>query len=77
MRSAHPRGYTKANGLSALSEYRGKGIGRTLLERAEEIAKENGTRYPGLASGVQRKMAHAFYEHMGCQKTSYWFRKRL
>ena len=28
-----PRGYTKTNGLGVLPEYRGKGIGRMLLER--------------------------------------------
>ena len=48
-----------------------------LLEKAEEIAEENGTGYLGLASGLQRETAHAFYEHMGYKKTSYWFRKRL
>lgn len=73
----HPSGYTKINGLGVLPEHRGKGIGRMLIERAEESAKANGTMYLGLASGLQRKTAHAFYEHMGYQKTSYWFRKRL
>lgn len=50
----HPRGYTKINGLGGMPEYRGKGIGRMLLEKAEEIAKENGTGYLGLASGMER-----------------------
>ena len=73
----HPNGYTKINGLGVLPEHRGKGIGRMLIEKAEEFAKVNGTMYLGLASGLQRETAHAFYEHMGYQKTSYWFRKRL
>lgn len=73
----HPNGYTKINGLGVLPEYRGKGIGGMLLKRAEELAMENGTRYVGLASGMKREEAHAFYEHMGYRKTSYWFRKRL
>ena len=73
----HPDGYTKINGLGVLPEYRGKGIGRMLLEKTQEIAVENGTGYLGLASGLQRETAHTFYEHMGYQKTSYWFRKRL
>ena len=77
MAIGHPDGYTKINGLGVLPEYRSKGIGRLLLKRAEELAIENGTRYVGLASGVKREEAHAFYEHMGYRKTSYWFRKSL
>ena len=73
----HPAGYTKVNGLGVLQEYRHIGIGRMLLNRAEEEAVANGTRYLGLASGFSREEAHRFYEHMGYRKTSYWFRKRL
>ena len=73
----HPNGYTKINGLGVLPEYRGKGVGGMLIEKAEEFAKVNGTMYLCLASGLHRETAHAFYEHMGYQKTSYWFRKRL
>ena len=73
----HPNGYTKINGLGVLPEYQNKGIGRMLVKRAEELAIENGTRYLGLASGFTREEAHAFYEHMGYKKTSYWFSKSL
>ena len=73
----HPGGYTKVNGLGVLPAYRRRGIGRRLLERAEALAVENGTRYVGLASGLSREDAHGFYAHLGYQKTSYWFRKRL
>ncbi len=73
----HPDGYTKINGLGVLPGYRGRGIGGMLLQKAEELAVENGTRYLGLASGFRREEAHAFYEHMGYRKTSYWFRKSL
>ena len=77
MAIGHPGGYTKINGLGVLPEYRGMGIGGMLLKRAEDAAMENGTRYVGLASGFKREEAHAFYERMGYQKTSYWFRKSL
>ena len=73
----HPTGYTKINGLGVLPEYRNMGIGRKLLEQAEQEAVRNGTRYLGLASGLTRENAHKFYEHMGYRKTSYWFRKRV
>lgn len=68
----HRRGYTKADGLSALSEYRGKGIGRMPLEKAEEIAKENGTRYPGLASGDETRRGKNFQTAFGkCWERAY------
>ena len=73
----HPNGYTKINGLGVLPEYQNKGVGGMLLKHAEKMAIENGTRYIGLASGFRREEAHAFYEHMGYQKTSYWLRKSL
>ena len=77
MAIGHPDGYTKINGLGVLPEYRNNGIGGMLLKRAERVAEENGTGYIALASGFRRDEAHAFYDHMGYQKTSYWFRKRL
>ena len=73
----HPNGYTKVNGLGVLKEYRNKGIGKLLMKQAEKEAVANGTGYIGLASGSSRKNAHRFYEQMGYQRTSYWFRKRL
>ena len=73
----HPNGYVKINGLGVRQEYRRKGIGKALLEAAERVAIDSGAPYIGLASGFAREEAHAFYEHNGYQKTSYWFRKRL
>ena len=73
----HPTGYTKINGLGVLPEYRKMGIGKKLIEQAEQEAVRNGTRYLGLASGLTRENAHKFYEHLGFKKTSYWFRKRV
>ena len=73
----HPDGYVKINGLGVRGEYRGKGIGKALLEAAERIAIDNGAPYVGLASGFAREDAHAFYEHLGYKRTSYWFRKNL
>ena len=73
----HPDGYLKMNGLGVLPEYRGQGIGKLLLDRVEKLARETGTLYIGLASGMGRTEAHSFYEHLGYRKTSYWFRKNL
>ena len=73
----HPNGYIKMNGLGVLPEYQHQGIGRLLLNRVEKLARECGALYIGLASGLRRTEAHDFYEHLGYQKTSYWFRKNL
>ena len=73
----HPRGYVKMNGIGVLPEYQCQGIGKELMEHVECFASENGAPYVGLASGINRVEAHAFYENSRYQKTSYWFRKSL
>ena len=73
----HPGGYVKMNGIGVLPEYRHQGIGKKLMEHVEHFALEQGAPYVGLASGINRVEAHAFYGNSGYQKTSYWFRKRL
>ena len=73
----HPGGYVKMNGIGVLPEYRRQGIGKKLMEHVERFAVEQGAPYVGLASGINRAEAHAFYENIGYRKTSYWFRKSL
>ncbi len=73
----HPGGYVKMNGIGVLPEYRHQGIGKKLMEHVEHFAIEQGAPYIGLASGINRVEAHAFYENSGYQKTSFWFRKSL
>ena len=73
----HPGGYVKMNGIGVLPEYRRQGIGKKLMEQVERFAVEQGAPYVGLASGISRAEAHAFYGNSGYQKTSYWFRKCL
>ena len=73
----HPGGYVKMNGIGVLPEYRRRGIGKMLMEHVERFAAEQGAPYVGLASGISRVEAHAFYENRGYRKTSYWFRKSL
>ena len=73
----HPGGYVKMNGIGVLPGYRHQGIGKELMEHVERFAIENGAPYVGLASGISRVEAHAFYENSRYQKASYWFRKSL
>jgi GNAT superfamily N-acetyltransferase len=71
----HPNGYIKVNGLAVLPEFQHRGIGKLLIERVEKLAGERNISLIGLASGFQRTNAHEFYEHLGYQKLSFWFRK--
>ena len=73
----HPGSYVKMNGLGVISEYRRRGIGKLLMERAESWAAQQGAPYVGLASGIRRTDAHAFYERIGYSKTSFWFRRNI
>jgi ribosomal protein S18 acetylase RimI-like enzyme len=58
---------------------RSQGVGKRLLDRAEEWARERGCRAIGLRSNVIRERAHAFYERHGYRviKTQKSFRKDL
>lgn len=72
-----PNGYIKVNGLAVLPEFQHRGIGKMLMERVERLAEERNISLIGLASGFQRTDAHEFYEHLGYQKLSFWFRKSI
>lgn len=72
-----PNGYIKVNGLAILPEFQHCGIGKMLMERVEKLASERNISLIGLASGFQRTDAHKFYEHLGYQKLSFYFRKRI
>ena len=52
-------------GLAVSSEFRRRGIGRTLLKRAERLANEVGIHKIRLNSGASRKEAHSYYRAMG------------
>lgn len=56
---------TNILGLAVSSDYQRQGIGRALMQRAEEWAKENGASFVRLNSGFARKEAHKFYRLLG------------
>lgn len=60
-------------------EYRGRGIGKALLRRAEAWSKEQGASLIYLTSGnrPEREAAHRFYRHMGYEISGYRFSKVL
>ena len=66
-------------GLVVSEALQGRGIGRMLMEFAENWAAERGCRIVHLRSNLKRAGAHAFYERLGYEhfKTQKAFRKYL
>jgi GNAT superfamily N-acetyltransferase len=56
---------------------RGNGVGRALLEAAEELARERGCWGMSLESAVWREGSHAFYERVGWRPTGLSFTRPL
>ena len=52
-------------GLAVFPSAQGRGIGRQLMERVEELAKRKHSAFIRLNSASHRKDAHVFYEHIG------------
>ncbi len=58
-------------------KHRGSGIGKSLIDRITEIAKEKGCAKIELESALHRVDAHSFYEKMGFEKRSWFFSKNV
>ncbi len=71
--------HAEVEGLVVDREWRGKGVGRVLMKRAEEWARREGCAAVSLRSNVVRDGARPFYESIGYDvvKTQWAFRKRL
>lgn len=64
-------------GMIVDEKNRGQGIGKSLIDKACQIAKELGCKRFELDSGFQREGAHKFYESIGFEKRAYLFSKIL
>jgi len=64
-------------GLVVDEPYRGRGIGRRLMERIEGWLRDHGATRLTLTSGKQRTEAHRFYRRLGYEETGLRFVKRL
>ncbi len=66
-------------GLVVDKAFRGQGVGRVLVQRAEQWARTKRLKSVYLRSNIIRKEAHLFYEKLGLKiiKTQYAFRRPI
>jgi len=69
--------YGQLTGLVVDERWRGRGLGRLLMERMEDALRDRGATIFVLTSGYRRAEAHKFYEHIGYRATGVRFAKRL
>lgn len=60
--------YCEINGLVIDENFRGKGIGKLLIEKAKQWARERGNDKISLRCNVKRTEAHLFYRRLGFQE---------
>jgi GNAT superfamily N-acetyltransferase len=61
--------YCEINGLVIDENYRGKGVGRLLIEKAKQWTKEKGNDKLKVRCNIIRTEAHLFYQHLGFTAT--------
>lgn len=63
--------------LVVVEKYRGRNIGKKLINSCISLAKEKKCHRIRLESGNQRKESHKFYKHLGFDQSSLSFTKNL
>jgi GNAT superfamily N-acetyltransferase/catechol 2,3-dioxygenase-like lactoylglutathione lyase family enzyme len=63
--------------LIVAETHRGNGIGKLLMEKAEQIARDNNCKRIELESSFHREEAHQFYKGIGFKPRAYWFTKTI
>jgi GNAT superfamily N-acetyltransferase len=60
--------FCEINGLVVDKQYRGKGIGKLLIEEAKQWAREKGLDTIRLRCNVKRTETHLFYQYLGFEE---------
>ena len=76
-RLGHHRPQAWMNDLVVVESERGRGIGKALLHRAEELARRRGCFRMSLETAGWRERTHAFYAREGWLDNGTWFIKLL
>jgi GNAT superfamily N-acetyltransferase len=61
--------------LVVAEDRRGQGVGKALVEAVEQRTRDLGCVMVEVSSNMRRADAHAFYERLGFERTSYRFAK--
>ena len=72
-----PAALGRITALIVSKELQGEGIGRMLVDAAEEWMRKKGCQLVEVTSNDRRAAAHAFYRHMGYERSSIRFFKKL
>jgi GNAT superfamily N-acetyltransferase len=72
-----PRPVGRISMLVVTEAARGRGVGRALVQVAEAWLAERGCGIIEVTSNVRRERAHAFYQRLGYERTSFRFGKTL
>ena len=71
------RARVKVEGVQVSGAHRSRGIGATMMARAEEWARERGALFVELGSNKKRQDAHRFYVRLGYANSHEGFKKIL
>ena len=70
----HPEPYALLEDVFVKEEYRGRGIGKEIVRKAIEKARELGCYKIIATSRFEREKVHRFYESLGFKKWGFEFR---